>query len=79
MVFPFPIRCMSCGNVIADKWIYYKTGVAKVQARNGHVEPVRVTLDRGEILETVEKTLMDQLQLKRACCRKHFLAHVDLD
>ena len=70
---------MSCGNVIADKWIYYKTEVAKLQARSGHAEPVRVTLDRGEILETVEKGLLDKLQIKRACCRKHFLTHVDLD
>jgi DNA-directed RNA polymerase I, II, and III subunit RPABC5 len=68
---------MSCGNVIADKWMYYKTEVAKLHGRP--FEAVRVTLDSGEILETIEKTIMDKLQLKRPCCRKHFLSHVDLD
>ncbi len=71
-----PIRCMSCGNVIADKWNYYKTQMKKVRSGRGPED--RFYMDGTQIPQTLEMELMTKLGFKRACCRKHFLTHVDL-
>lgn len=69
-----PIRCMSCGNVIADKWLFYKKQLA---ARAGRPEE-RLYMDGTQIPKTTELEIMNRLGFKRPCCRKHFLTHVDL-
>ena len=68
-----PIRCMSCGNVIADKWNSYK---AELKKRKRTEE--LYFMDGTQIPQTIEFELMKRLGFKRACCRKHFLTHVDL-
>lgn len=68
-----PIRCFSCGNVIADKWNYYKNQLKKA----GRTED-RYYMDGSQIPQTAELTLMNKLGFKRPCCRKQFLTHVDL-
>ena len=71
-----PIRCMSCGNVIADKWNFYKTELKKRRGAGGHED--RFYMDGTQIPLTIEHQLMTKLGFKRPCCRKHFLTHVDL-
>jgi len=70
-----PIRCMSCGKVLADKWRFYQEQVKKL--KNGD-SLERYYFDGKSIAETPEKKVMDALQLKRSCCRKHFLTQIDL-
>jgi DNA-directed RNA polymerase subunit N (RpoN/RPB10) len=64
-----PMRCMSCGKVLADKWRYF-------QEKRGKNE--RVYFDGNVIPETPEKKIMDTLNFKRPCCRKHFITQIDL-
>jgi DNA-directed RNA polymerase I, II, and III subunit RPABC5 len=64
---------MSCGNVIADKWNWYKTQLGKLRKSEE-----RFYMDGSQIPKTVELELMNRLGFKRPCCRKHFLTHVDL-
>ena len=71
-----PIRCMSCGKVLADKWRYYQEEVKKLKKDSDSVD--RYYFDGKTIPNTAEKTIMDSLQFKRPCCRKHFLTQVDL-
>lgn len=70
-----PIRCMSCGNTIADKWLYYKDQIKKFR---GSKAEDRFYMDGTQIPKTFELEIMNRLGFKRACCRKHFLTHVDL-
>lgn len=70
-----PIRCMNCGNVLADKWLYYQQKV-KERHGNGKVEPLY--MDGSSIPDTEERKVLDELGLHRYCCRKHMLTHVDL-
>ncbi|MGA3020764.1 MAG: DNA-directed RNA polymerase subunit N [Candidatus Micrarchaeales archaeon] len=53
-----PIRCFSCGQVIADKWEEFNKRV------NGDGE------DAGKVL--------DSLGVKRYCCRRMLVSHVEL-
>ena len=52
-----PIRCISCGAPIAQKWEEFKSRVGKGE------DP---------------KKVLDELGLKRYCCRSIFIGHVDL-
>ncbi|CAK1359755.1 unnamed protein product [Cercospora beticola] len=58
-----PIRCFSCGKVIADLYERYVELIGTVQ-ENGD------TVSDGDA--------MDQLGLNRYCCRRMMLTHVDL-
>ncbi|KXT03069.1 hypothetical protein AC579_2657, partial [Pseudocercospora musae] len=58
-----PIRCFSCGKVIADLYERYVELIGTVQ-ENGD------TISDGDA--------MDQLGLNRYCCRRMMLTHVDL-
>ncbi len=53
-----PVRCFSCGAVVADKWEEYYRRVNKEH-------------------ESAEKVL-DDLGVKRYCCRRMFISNVEL-
>jgi DNA-directed RNA polymerase I, II, and III subunit RPABC5 len=63
-----PVRCFTCSKVLADKWEWYVRECSKIKERDGDSEAESAS--RGEI--------MDRLGLKRICCRRHFLGHVDM-
>jgi DNA-directed RNA polymerase I, II, and III subunit RPABC5 len=53
-----PVRCFTCGKVVANKWEKYQ-----------------------ELLETNEyekNEILDILDLKKYCCRRMILTHVEL-
>ncbi|MDO8056835.1 MAG: DNA-directed RNA polymerase subunit N [Candidatus Hermodarchaeota archaeon] len=52
-----PIRCFTCGRLIADKWDEYSRRV-----RQGEDHAV----------------VLDSMGLKRYCCRRMLLSHVDI-
>jgi len=61
--------------MIADKWRYFQEELKKEKKGNS-LE--RYYFDGNSIPDTAEKIIMDRLNLKRACCRKHFLTQIDL-
>ena len=71
-----PIRCVTCGKVIADKWKKYQELVKSNPEHDKQDETINV--NSSQIEKTVEGKVMDQLGLKRYCCRRHLLTHVDL-
>lgn len=74
-----PIRCMSCGTVIADKWMYYKRKLLQRKGPSIRAESEdRFYMDGTSIPKTIEHEIMKEVGLKKACCRRHFLTHVDL-
>ena len=74
-----PIKCFSCGNVIADKYRYYVEEVRKRKlARDMDVDKVLyLTKEFNE--KTPEGEVMDEIGLKKMCCRRHLLTHVDIE
>ncbi len=53
-----PVRCFTCGAVVADKWEEYDKRVNKNKE------------DPGKVL--------DDLGVKRYCCRRMFLSNVEV-
>ena len=74
-----PIKCFTCGNVLADKYLYYQQEVRKIKFNNNmEVEKV-LYLTEDNIKKTPEGMVLDKLKIKKYCCRKHMLTHVDLE
>jgi DNA-directed RNA polymerases I, II, and III subunit RPABC5 len=74
-----PIKCFTCGEVLADKYRYYINEVQKTKLQKGvKIEKVLyLTEDFSE--KTPEGIVMDKLKLKKICCRRHMLTHVDIE
>jgi len=74
-----PVKCFTCGKVLADKYRYYQEEVRKAKiAKNMEVNEI-VYLTRQFIDKTPEGEIMDKLGLTRYCCRRHILTHVDIE
>lgn len=74
-----PIKCFTCGKVLADKYRYYQQEVRKIKANNGMETEKVVYLTQDNIKKTPEGEVLDKLQLIKYCCRRHMLTHVDLE
>lgn len=69
-----PVRCFTCGKVLADKWEYYQAEVAKLEKESDAPEPS----DSKSFEKLKTGKVLDALGLDRMCCRRHMLGHVDL-
>lgn len=79
-----PVKCFTCGMVIADKYRYYLAEVRKKKlAKNGNDESTdidKVVYFTKEFRDkTPEGEVLDELNLTKMCCRRHFLTHVDIE
>jgi DNA-directed RNA polymerase I, II, and III subunit RPABC5 len=79
-----PIKCFTCGKVLADKWNYYqkkqKELVKSVNVDSLTIEDINVNSMKQNIFfdEHGTSSILDELGLKKMCCRRHMLGHVDL-
>ena len=74
-----PIKCFTCGNVLADKYLYYIKEVRQIKMSNGMNTDEVVYLDEGKMEKTPEGKVLDRLHLTKMCCRRHMLTHVDIE
>lgn len=68
-----PVRCFTCGKVLADKWNFYQKEIQKTNSEDSVLNVNAKTLQ-----QTKEGKTLDSLGLKRYCCRRMMLSHVDL-
>lgn len=74
-----PIKCFTCGKVLADKYRYYQAEVRKIKlVRNVEVNDI-IYLTKEFNDKTPEGEILDKLNLTRYCCRRHILTHVDIE
>jgi DNA-directed RNA polymerase subunit N (RpoN/RPB10) len=71
-----PIRCFSCNNVLAGKWIPYVEKVKEIKKKDGVTEGM--TYLTNTTVKSSEGKALDELGVFRMCCRTHMLTHVDL-
>jgi DNA-directed RNA polymerase subunit N (RpoN/RPB10) len=79
-----PIKCFTCGMVLANKYRYY---LEQVRAKKLTKQSKGETIDIDKVLyltkefseKTPEGEVLDDLNLKKMCCRRHFLTHVDIE
>lgn len=68
---------MNCGNVLADKWLFYLEKVKQLREASNAPDAV-LYMDGKSVPDTPENRVLNELGLRRYCCRKHMLTHVDL-
>ena len=74
-----PIKCFTCGTVIADKYRYYLEEVRKRKLEKDMDVDKVLYLTKEFIEKTPEGEVMDELGLTKMCCRRHLLTHVDIE
>lgn len=67
-----PVRCVTCGKVIADKWKAY------LRATSDQAPDANNKNNKALKGSTARAAAMDELGLARYCCRRHFLGQADL-
>ena len=70
-----PIRCVTCNNVRAGKWLPYLKKVDEYRSKDKTTGMVYLTQTTSK---TAEGKALDDLRVTKICCRRHLLTHVDL-
>uniref|UniRef100_A0A6C0HPB7 DNA-directed RNA polymerase subunit N n=1 Tax=viral metagenome TaxID=1070528 RepID=A0A6C0HPB7_9ZZZZ len=78
-----PVKCFTCGTVLADKYRWYQAEVRKLKIEESGGNSVNVSsvlyLTKTQTEKTPEGKVMDILGLNKMCCRRHILTHVDIE
>ncbi len=74
-----PIKCFTCGCVLADKYRLYLNKVKEIKMKDKQSLTKVIYLTNSNLEKTAEGTVLDQLHLKDPCCRRHMLTHVDVE
>ena len=74
-----PIKCFTCGKVLADKYRYYEQEVRKMKASKDMQVDNVIYLTKSNRDKTPEGEVLDKLGLTKMCCRRHLLTHVDIE
>ena len=73
-----PVKCFTCGNLLANKYLYYLNKVAELKKtqdkQNENIE--YLTEDNMDV--SIEGQVLNDLKLTKQCCRRHMLTHVDV-
>lgn len=72
-----PIKCFTCGNVLANKYRYYLRKVR--EGKKSEEQNKVIYLTEAKMPKTQEGKVLDELGLKNVCCRRHMLTHVDIE
>lgn len=73
-----PVKCVTCGKVIANKYMIYLEEVKQRKTSKNMDHDSIEYLDTSKIKKTIEGEVMDKLGLNDICCRRHILTHVDI-
>ena len=74
-----PVKCFTCGKVLADKYRYYKEEVNKANSNNEFSVDDIIYFTTDNTDKTINGRVLDDLKLNKICCRRHMLTHVDIE
>jgi DNA-directed RNA polymerase subunit N (RpoN/RPB10) len=81
-----PIKCMSCGFVLADKYRCFKDEVRKMKKMSFDLDQDKYSyksnisyFTKTNVKKTPEGLVLDNLKINNMCCRRHMLTHVDIE
>lgn len=74
-----PVKCFTCGFVLADKYRHFQDQTRKIKMRDGVQVDKVVYLTKTNKEKTPEGIVLDNLGIVDPCCRRHMLTHVDVE
>lgn len=76
-----PIKCFTCGKVLGDLFRHYKETVLSEKLKKykslSDIDTEYFTKQNTE--KSIEGRVLDELYVKRACCRVNMLTHVEVE
>jgi DNA-directed RNA polymerase subunit N (RpoN/RPB10) len=72
-----PVKCFTCGKEISSYYRAYEREVRKKKLASGVNDVIYLT--KAQTDKTAEGEVLDNLQLKKMCCRRHLLTHVEIE
>ena len=76
-----PVRCFTCGKLIADKYEYYERELLRkkmAMSTNNDADPLIINVNAEDIKKTIAGEILDELGLHRLCCRKIMLTSINI-
>ena len=73
-----PVRCFTCNNMIASKYKKYQELLKKTEFLNLTENILTPNPDVQKEINSSNVRIFEELGLKRYCCRRHLISHVDL-
>jgi|TARA_B110000483_G_scaffold231111_1_gene297102 DNA-directed RNA polymerase subunit N (RpoN/RPB10) len=73
-----PIRCFSCNKVIGDKYAVYLALNNNIESDSNLTTIDTNLINSGSVEKSEQGKILDNLGIKRYCCRRMFLTQVDI-
>lgn len=81
-----PVRCFTCNNVLASKYRRYLEIIADEEGKRKEKDPsadiissaTQVESKSNKTMVSASEIAFQQLNIKRYCCRRHLISHIDL-
>jgi DNA-directed RNA polymerase subunit N (RpoN/RPB10) len=81
-----PVRCYTCGEVMADKWVPYITAIqddknklkAEVDSKLNNLDLRYIDITDPSPEKSIEGKVLDELGLHKYCCRRMMLTNVHI-
>lgn len=78
-----PIRCFTCGKVLADKWNPFVQIVKEERGSgetniNNNIDLEYLDTKNPKQNKSIEGLVLDSLNITRYCCRRHMLSNVNI-
>ena len=81
-----PMRCYTCGEVMADKWIPYITAVQdeknkikeNVNSKTNNLDLRYIDTNNPSPEKSIEGKILDEMNLHKYCCRRMILSNVHI-
>ena len=78
-----PVKCVTCGKVLGNKYRHYKLLAAKKKLGKSTTATDDIIYLTQQTDAKTDKTpeglALDELGLTDMCCRRHMLTHVDIE
>lgn len=75
-----PVKCCTCGTVLADKYRFYIAEVRRIKIQRGiDINKDVYLTSKTKTVKTPEGEVLDTLKLTNICCRTRMLTHVDIE
>ena len=73
-----PVKCFTCGEILGDLYLEY---LRLVRSKKSDEESIKKEeyFEHPNSEKTAQGIALDTLGLKKACCRRHLLTHVDIE
>lgn len=66
-----PVRCVTCGKVLGDKWRRYQ------ELMDAAKKPAASESPADGLVGTSAARVLDEMGIQKICCRRHMLTNVD--